>query len=77
MVVVAFTNHLEQLAAYRDHLGLDRPPVADPDRRLYQAVGAGRGRLRDVWSPGTLANYAGLVRRGRRRRTSNGALPHR
>lgn len=66
LVVVTFTDQPERLAAYRDHLGIDGPIVADPERRLYRAVGAGRGRLRDVWSPGTLATYARLIRRGRR-----------
>lgn len=64
LVVVTFSDRLDRLAAYRDHLGLDGPVVADPDRRLYRAVGAGRGRLRDVWSPGTLTAYAKLLGRG-------------
>lgn len=67
-VVVTFTDDLERLGAYRTHLGLDFPVLADVDRRLYTILGAGRGSLRQVWSPGTLAMYARLIRRGRRLR---------
>jgi peroxiredoxin len=67
-VVVTFADHPAQLASYRDHLGLDTPVVADVDRTLYRSLGVGRGSLRRVWSPGTLATYARLLVRGRRLR---------
>jgi peroxiredoxin len=68
LVVVTFTDQVERLAAHRRHLGLTTPVVADPDRLLYRSIGADRGRLRDVWSPGTISSYATLIRRGRRLR---------
>jgi len=67
-VVVTFTDHPRHLAAYRTHLQLEFPVLADVDRRLYHLLGAGRGSIRQVWSPGTLAMYARLLRRGRRLR---------
>lgn len=67
-VVVTFTDDVGRLDAYREHLGIEFPILADPDRSLYWAVGAGRGSLRRVWSPGTLAMYAKLLRQGRRLR---------
>ena len=67
-VVVTFTDDVGRLAAYRAHLDIDFPLLADPTRSLYDLVGAGRGSLRRVWSPGTIAMYARLVRRGRRLR---------
>jgi hypothetical protein len=67
-IVVTFADDVNRLAAYRAHLAIDFPILADPDRSLYQAVGAGRGSFRRVWSPGTIAMYARLVRRGRRLR---------
>jgi hypothetical protein len=67
-VVVTFTDDVGRLDAYREHLGIDGPVLADPERSLYRAVGAGRGALRRVWSPGTIAMYAKLLRRGRRLR---------
>jgi len=67
-VVVTFTDDVGRLAGYREHLGIDFPILADPDRTLYLAVGAGRGSLRRVWSPGTVALYARLLRKGRRLR---------
>lgn len=68
LVVVTFADAPERLAAYRRHLGLglaDLPVLADTERALYRLLGAGRGSLRRVWSPGTLAMYVRLVRRGR------------
>ena len=56
----------ERLAAYSEHLGLPFPIVADPDRRLYAALGLERGTFRDVWSLGTLKMYWRLLRQGRR-----------
>lgn len=69
IAVITFSDAPERLAAYRDHLGLDRTDIAllaDPERTVYRLLGAGRGSLRRVWSPGTLAMYARLLRRGRR-----------
>lgn len=68
-VVVTFTDDPQRLAAYRDHLQIQFPVLADVDRSLYDIFGAGRGSIRNVWSPGTLAMYARLLRRGRRLRT--------
>jgi len=68
-VVVTFTDDPSRLTAYRDHLGLDVPVLADTERQLYDLLGAGRGALRQVWSPGTMALYARLLLRGRRLRT--------
>lgn len=65
-VIITFADDPERLAAYRAHLGLDVPVLADVDRVLYRMFGAARGSLRRVWSPGTLAMYAQLLRRGRR-----------
>ncbi len=67
-IVVTFTDDVGRLTAYAEHLAITFPILADPDRTLYQAIGAGRGSLRQVWSPGTLAMYAQLLRRGRRLR---------
>ena len=65
-VVVTFVDDPARLAAYRRHLEIEFPVLTDVDRVLYRTFGAGRGSLRRVWSPGTLATYARLVRRGRR-----------
>ena len=70
-VLVTFAQDVHRLSDYRDHLGIDFPVLADADRRLYAAVGAGRGDLRRGWSPGTIATYARLVLRGRRLRRPN------
>lgn len=56
----------DRLAAHRRHLDLPFTLLADPDRALYRAFGLGRGSLHRIWSPGTLALYARLLRRGRR-----------
>lgn len=66
VIVVTFADDPDRLAAYREHLGIDFPVLADLNRSLYAAVGAGRGSLRRVWSPGTITMYARLLRRGRR-----------
>ena len=58
----------ERLPAYRRHLALPFPVLADPDRALYRLLGAERGSTRQVWSPGTLHMYARLLRKGRRLR---------
>ena len=67
-IVITFSDDPARLAAYRTHLQIEFPVLADVDRVLYRVFGAGRGSLRRVWSPGTLAMYARLVRRGRRLR---------
>ncbi len=65
IVVVSFAMP-DMLAAQRDHLQVPFTFVSDPNRELYRLVGAERGRLRDVWSLGTLRTYARLLRSGRR-----------
>jgi hypothetical protein len=67
-VVVTFVADADRLTAYREHLEIDFPVVADPDRVLYRSLEVERGRLRDVWSLGTLRMYAHLVRQGRKLR---------
>ena len=67
-VVITFAHEPAQLAAYREHLGVAFPVLADSERQLYHLLGAGRGSVLDVWSPGTLAMYLRLLRRGRRLR---------
>jgi hypothetical protein len=67
-VVVTFTDDHQRLAAYRAHLDVGFPVLADVDRVLYDLLGAGRGSIRKVWSFGTLAMYARLLMRGRRLR---------
>jgi hypothetical protein len=67
-VVVTFAHEPIELAAYRSHLDVPFPVLADTDRELYRLLGAGRGSLKDVWSPGTIKMYARLMRRGRRLR---------
>ena len=71
VVVITFADAPARLAEFRQFLGLDVagvPVLADTERVLYRLLGAGRGSLRHVWSPGTLAMYARLIRRGRRLR---------
>jgi len=63
-VVVTLTDDPRRLAAYREHLDIEFPVLADADRVLYDLLGAGRGSIRTVWSPGTLAMYARLVAAG-------------
>ena len=67
-VVVTFAHDPSQLDAYRAHLDIPFPVLADPERDLYHRLGVGRGSVRDVWSPGTLKMYARLIRQGRRLR---------
>lgn len=55
----------ERLAAYRQHLNLPFPILADTERTLYRLLGAERGTNRQVWSLGTLRMYARLLRQGR------------
>lgn len=65
IVVVTFAAQA-RLAAYREHLALPFPIVADPQLQLYAALGVTRAGNRQVWSLGTLRMYARLLRRGRR-----------
>jgi hypothetical protein len=65
-VVITFTDDPQRLSAYRAHLEIEFPVLGDVDRVLYDLLGAGRGSIRKVWSPGTLAMYARLLRQGRR-----------
>jgi hypothetical protein len=67
VAAVTFASAAE-LGPHRDHLELPFPLLADPDREIYRRFELGRGRLRDVWSPGTIAMYVSLLRRGRRLR---------
>jgi len=71
-VVITFAQDPSQLAAYHRHLDVQFPILADVDRELYRLLGVGRGSVRDVWSPGTIATYARLMRRGRRLRWPTG-----
>lgn len=68
-VVITFADDPQWLGAYREHLDIEFPVLADVDRVLYGLLGAGRGSIRQVWSPGTLAMYVRLLRRGRRLRS--------
>jgi hypothetical protein len=54
------------LAAIARHLGWPGLVLTDPGRVLYQRLGVGRASLRRVYSPGTLATYAGALARGHR-----------
>lgn len=65
VAVITFTDPT-QLPAYREHLDVPFPVVADVDRTLYRALGLERGALHEVWSLRTLRLYASLLRRGRR-----------
>ncbi len=67
-VIVTFAGNPDRLAAYRKHLDLDVPVLADVGRELYHLLGAGRGSARAIWSPGTVMAYVQLLRRGRRLR---------
>ncbi|MDX2382367.1 MAG: hypothetical protein QNM02_21730 [Acidimicrobiia bacterium] len=67
-VIVTFSEDAARLAAYRDHLALDLPLLVDTDRMLYQLLGAQRTSMRNVWNPGTIAQYVRLVVQGRRLR---------
>ena len=65
-VVITFAHDPARLAAYRRHLRVDIPVLADADRALYRLLGATRVPYARVWNPGTLAMYARLLARGRR-----------
>jgi hypothetical protein len=65
-VVITFADDPARLAAYRDHLGVGIPVLADADRALYELLGAGRTSYTRVWNAGTLAMYGRLLASGRR-----------
>jgi hypothetical protein len=67
LVVVGFSPG-PAMAALADHLGLTATVLTDPERRLYRLLGLRRAPLWRVYSPGTLARYAGFLRQGRRLR---------
>jgi hypothetical protein len=54
------------LAAIARHLGWTGLVLTDPGRALYQRLDVDRAPLRRVYSPGTLAAYAGALARGHR-----------
>jgi peroxiredoxin len=68
-VVVTFIDDLSRLYAYRNHLEIEFPVLADIDRALYRLLGASRASIVRVWSPGTIAMYARLLLHGRRLRS--------
>lgn len=65
IAVVTFASP-EHLRAYREHLRLPFPVLADPERVLYRRFEMGRGTSRQVWNPGTLRIYARRLRPGHR-----------
>lgn len=56
----------DRFAALARHLRWPGLVLADPDRRVYQALGIGRAPLWRVYSPGTLLVYARAGVQGRR-----------
>lgn len=69
VAVITFATEPDRLAAYHRHLGSPPfPLLADPERRVYRLLGAGRATTRQIWSWGTLRLYGRLVRQGRRLR---------
>ena len=67
VVVVTFATP-ERLSAYRRHLRLPFPILADTDRAFYRAYGLARASLRRVYSWATICQYIRLIARGRRLR---------
>ena len=67
MAVVTFAER-EELLDYHARLNAPFPLLADPERTTYRQFGLDRGSVREVWSPGTLQMYVGLLARGRRLR---------
>jgi len=67
LVVVGFSPG-PAMAALADHLELAATVLTDPERRLYRLLGLPRAPVWQVYSPGTLARYAGFLRQGRRLR---------
>ena len=66
MVVLSFHDDVTRLGAHRTHLGVPFRFVADPERRLYTALGFGRGSVRRVWGWRAARRYATLLRAGAR-----------
>jgi hypothetical protein len=64
LVVVGFSPP-DVLGALADHLGLLGRMFSDPDRTLYRLMGLDRAPLWRIYSPDTLAFYAGRLLRGR------------
>ncbi len=58
------------LSAFAREMGIDEDALyGDPQRRLYAALGFGRGSVARVWAdPRVWARYAALLGRGRRPR---------
>jgi hypothetical protein len=67
-VIVTFSDDPARLDAYRNHLALDIPLLVDTDRMLYRLLGAQRTSMRNVWNPGTIAQYVRLIAQGQRLR---------
>lgn len=65
VAVITFAP-VEDLAAYRAHLGFPFPVLSDPTRALYRRFGLERGSWRAIYGVGTLRLYARLLARGRR-----------
>jgi len=67
-VAIATFAPKSDLGAYRTHLEMPFPLLADPDRKVYQQFGLQRGSLRQIWGLGTIKLYAQLLRKGHRLR---------
>ena len=67
VAAVAFAP-ARRLGRYADRFGMtDAVLLSDPERRLYRALGLGRGSVARVWlDPRVMARYARLLARGRR-----------
>ncbi len=65
-VVVAGFSPPEAMAQLARHLELPWPVLSDQERVLYQRLAIRRAPLRDVYSPGTLAQYWRALRRRQR-----------
>lgn len=64
MLAVTFEPPDRAASYLASHL-LPFPLLSDPDRRLYAALGLGRGRWNDLWSPATLKSYVSGLLHGR------------
>lgn len=54
----------DALAELAEHLAWPWPFLSDVDRLLYQRLGLGRARRRDVYTPATLRMYRDAAGRG-------------
>jgi peroxiredoxin len=63
IAVVTFAD-AARLASFRQHLNVPFAVLCDPDLRIYRLVGAGRGRVRDIYSLSGLWKYAKRLRAG-------------